>query len=135
MHLNRSQTDAVVLLGRILLASLFLVSGTLKIVGFAGTLGYMQAVGLPATTLLLVLTIVVEVGGGLALAFGWKTRWAALVLAGFVLIATFVFHQFWSVPPEQVQNQLNHFLKNIAIIGGLLCVFAVGPGRYSVERD
>ena len=84
------------LLGRLLLAVLFLPAGISKITGFAGTVGYIGSVGLPFPTLGAALAIVVEVGGGLALIFGLGTRWAALVLAAFTLAASIFFHAFSS---------------------------------------
>jgi putative oxidoreductase len=126
--------DGAVLAGRILLAVLFAASGIGKIAGFAATAAYMAGKGLPATQVLLVVTIAVEVGGGIALIAGWKTRWAALALAAFTAVATVVFHNFWAVPPDQAQMQQIQFLKNLAIIGGLLVLAGVGAGRFAVDR-
>ena len=75
-----------------------------------------------------------ELIAGAMLAFGWKARWAAIALALFTLVSMFIFHAYWSVPADQVQNQQIHFMKNLAIIGGLLVVFARGSGRYGLER-
>lgn len=131
---NPSVTNTVALVGRILLAILFIKSGWGKIGGFEGTAGYMASKGLPMPQVLLVLTILIELGGGILLAVGWKARWAALAIAAFVVPATLVFHQFWGIPADQVMNQSNHFFKNVSIIGGMLMVFALGPGAYSVDK-
>ena len=131
---NPAVVNAAALLGRILLAIIFIKSGWGKIGGFEGTAGYMASKGLPMVQVLLVLTILVELGAGLLLAIGYKARWAALVLFLFLVPVTFVFHPFWGIPPEQVQNQMNHFLKNVAIMGGMLMVFALGPGALSLDR-
>lgn len=131
---NAALANAAALVGRILLAVIFIKAGWGKIGGFEGTAGYMASKGLPMPQVLLVLTILVELGGGILLAVGWKARWAALAIAAFVVPATLVFHQFWGIPADQVANQSNHFFKNVAIIGGMLMVFAFGPGAYSVDR-
>ncbi len=69
------------------------------------------------------------------LALGWKARWAALVLIVFTVPATFIFHAYWGVPADQVMNQQIHFMKNLAIVGGLLSVFAHGAGRLALDRE
>ena len=129
-----TKTDVVALVGRVLLAVMFVVAGYGKITGYGGTAGYMASAGLPMVGVLLPLTILVELGGGLALIVGWKARWVALVIAAFTALATVVFHNFWAVVPEaKMVNELM-FLKNVAVIGGLLLVWAFGPGRLSVDR-
>lgn len=117
------ETNKLYPLGRALVGVLFLASGINKIVGFAGVAGWMNASGVPAAGLLLSLAILLEVGGGLALVTGIQARWAALALALFTIPVTLIFHQFWSAQGAEVQNQLNHFLKNVAIFGGLLVLF------------
>lgn len=131
---NETLANTAALVGRILLAVIFIKAGWGKIGGFEGTAGYMASKGLPMPQVLLVLTILIELGGGILLAVGWKARWAALAIAAFVVPATLVFHQFWGIPAAEVQNQSNHFFKNVAIIGGMLMVFAFGPGAYSVDK-
>ncbi len=119
--------------GRLLLALLFLPAGLSKISGFAGTIGYIASKGMPMPTAAAVIAIIVEVVGPLALIAGFGTRWAALVLAGFTLVATFVFHNFWAMPADQVMMQQLMFFKNIAVIGGLLILAAHGAGAWSVD--
>jgi putative oxidoreductase len=125
--------DVVALVGRILLALMFLLAGWSKIGGFEGTAGYIASKGLPMAQLLAGATIVLELGAGLALVAGFKARWAALALAVFTLLASVIFHAFWAVPAEARQVQNLMFMKNIAITGGLLMVLAFGPGRFSVD--
>ena len=125
--------NPLALAGRLLLALLFLPAGFSKIAGFAGTVGYIASKGMPLPELGAVLAIVVEVGAGLALLGGFGTRWAALVLAGFTLVATFIFHNFWGVPADQVMVQQLMFFKNMAVVGGLLTVAAWGAGTWSVD--
>ncbi|SFC21776.1 DoxX family protein [Collimonas sp. OK412] len=112
-------------IGRVLLASLFVISGLLKITAFSGVVGYMSSLGIPFATFAVLVTILVEVGGGLAIMTGWNARPAALVVALFTVGATLAAHRFWQADPAGVQNQLNHFLKNISIIGALLMLAAV----------
>lgn len=119
--------------GRLLLAVLFLPAGIGKITGFAGTVGYISSVGLPSPTLAAALAIVAEVGGGLALIFGFATRWAALALSVFTLAASYFFHAYWKVPAEAVMVTQLLFIKNIAVVGGLLTLAAWGPGGWSVD--
>ena len=128
-----SLQSTTVLVGRILLGLLFVLSGFAKISGFDGTAGYIASKGLPLPQLVAALTIVVELGGGLALMAGLYTRQAVVALAGFTLLAGVIFHNFWAVPQaEQMAQQIN-FMKNLAIAGGMLVVAAFGPGRLSVD--
>jgi putative oxidoreductase len=122
------------LAARILLAQLFIISGIGKIARFAGTAAYMAGMGLPAATPLLVLTIALEVGGGALLLVGWQTRWVAAAFCGFTLLASVIFHPFWNTEPAGVMGQLNNFMKNLAIMGGMLYVMAYGAGPLSVDR-
>jgi len=122
------------LIGRILIAAFFIPSGIGKIAGFSNTAGYVASAGLPAPTLGVVIAIVVEVLVAGMLLIGWKARWAALVLAVFCLVTAFIFHNYWASPPEQQMMQHINFFKNCAISGGLLFVYAFGPGRYSLDE-
>lgn len=131
--MNTLQTT-LPLVGRLLLAYIFIMAGFNKIGGFEGTVGYIQSVGLPMPTVAAIAAIAVELGGGLLLAIGYKARWAAAALAIFTLVTAFVFHAYWAMPAEQVQMQSIQFMKNLAIAGGLLYVVAHGSGAYSLER-
>lgn len=129
-----SASNLAALVGRILLASIFIYFGFTKIGGFAGTAGFIGSKGLPMPQVLAAATIVLEIGAGLALLLGYKARWAALALAAFTLLASVIFHAFWAVPQEQYMTQLLFFTKNMAIIGGMLMVVALGPGQWSLDR-
>ena len=94
----------------------------------------MTSRGLPLVDVLLPLTILIELGGGLLLALGWKARWAAAALLLFLIPTTLIFHQFWGIDPKLAQMQKIHFLKNVAIMGGMLMVLAIGAGAWSVDR-
>jgi len=119
--------------GRLLLAALFLPAGFAKMTGFAGTVGYIASVGLPAATLAAVAAILVEVLGGVALILGLGTRLAALALALFTLVASFIFHAYWAVPADQAYVTELLFFKNIAVAGGLMVLAAWGAGDWSID--
>ncbi|HTP48968.1 MAG TPA: DoxX family protein [Casimicrobiaceae bacterium] len=131
---NDDIKDGAALLGRMLMATLFVVSGFGKIPGFEGTVGYISHAGLPFPQLLAALAILFELGGGIAIAIGWKTRLAALALALFMVVITPIFHRFWGLPPEVAMQQQIHFMKNVAVLGGILVLYAFGPGRYSLDK-
>lgn len=121
------------LLGRLLLALLFLPAGWGKLTGFAGSVGYTASGGVPMPEIATALALVVEIGGALALIFGLGTRWAALVLAFFTLVASFYFHKYWAVPADQVMMMKLMFFKNMAVVGGLLGLAAWGAGAWSLD--
>jgi len=131
--MSKSVESSLSLAARVLMAALFLPAGISKLTGFAGTVGYISSVGLPLPTLGAALALTVEIVGGLALLLGWGTRWAALVLAGFTLVASVFFHNFWGVPADQAFVQQLLFFKNIAVVGGLLALVAHGAGAWSVD--
>jgi putative oxidoreductase len=121
------------LVGRILLAALFLPAGIAKLTGFAGTVGYIASVGLPLPQVAAVIALVVEIVGGIALIAGFGTRFAALALAVFTLVASIFFHNFWALPADQQMIPQLLFFKNIAVIGGLLTLAAWGAGAWSLD--
>lgn len=126
--------DTLALVGRVLLALLFVPAGFSKLMGFGGTVGYISSVGAPLPQVAAVIAIVVELGLGLMLLVGFKTRLAAVVLAVFTVAASVLFHNYWSMPADKAfVNQLM-FFKNIAISGGLLAFVAFGAGRFSIDR-
>jgi putative oxidoreductase len=129
--------DAAALAGRIMLALMFVISGLGKIGAFADTTVYMASAGLPAIDplleILLIVTILVELGGGTAIIFGWKTRQATVVIFLFTALVTVVFHRFWDAPPDQAIAQQLMFMKNVAVMGGLLVLWAFGPGEYALD--
>jgi len=133
-NIQNGQT-AGLLIGRILLGLIFVISGIGKIGKFAGVAGYMSSKGIPMSEVLLVGTIALEVLGGLAIITGWKARWAAAAIVLFLVPATLVFHQFWVADQANYQNQLNHFLKNLAIMGGMIYIVLTGPGKLSLDRS
>ena len=131
--MNTTVQDTAALIGRILLALIFIISGFGKITGYAGTAGYMASKGLPMVAILLPLTILVELGGGLLIALGWKARWAAAVIFLFIIPVTLVFHNPVGLDAAQAQQQMINLLKNVSIMGGMLGLFAFGPGGFSLD--
>ena len=123
------------LLGRMLLSLIFIISGYHKIGAFDQTAAYMAAKGLPMVEILTALTILIELGGGLMILLGWKARWGALAIFLFLIPVTLIFHDFWAAAPDQMQQQFNNFMKNIAIMGGMLYIMAYGSGAYSLSKD
>lgn len=126
--------NLLALVGRVLLSVMFLWSGYGKVGGFAGTVGYIGSVGLPMPEVLAALSIVVELGAGIALVIGFKARWAAAALAVFTLLAAVLFHNYWVLPADKQMMQQIMFLKNLAVVGGLMMVMAFGAGAWSVDR-
>lgn len=127
-------SDTAALVGRILLAVMFITSGFGKIGGFEDTVGYIASKGLPLPQVGAIIAIVVELGGGILLAIGYKARWAALALAVFTIVAAIFFHNYWAAEAAEKMGQQINFWKNVSITGGMLMVFAFGPGRYSLDR-
>lgn len=99
--MSTSIQNALNLAARLLMVTLFLPAGISKLTGFAGTVGYISSVGLPLPAVGAAIALTVEIVGSLALLAGFGTRIAAIVLAGFTLVASFFFHAFWAVPPDQ----------------------------------
>jgi putative oxidoreductase len=122
-----------VVIARILLALMFVLAGFGKLTGLEGTAGYIASKGLPLPMVLAVAAGVVELVAGLLLIIGWQARWAALALAAFTLVASVIFHNYWAMPAAQQMTQQLMFMKNMAVVGGLLLVFAFGAGVLSLD--
>ena len=113
--------------GRLLLAMMFLMSGLSKIGNYAGTQGYMEAMGVPGA--LLPLAIALEALGGLAIILGWQTKIVSVALAGFCVVSAVIFHNDFSNQSEMIS-----FMKNVTIAGGFLLLVAHGPGAYALDN-
>ena len=129
-----SSNDVVALIGRALIALLFIPAGLSKIGGFAGTVGYIASKGMPLPEVGAAIAILVEVGVAIAFLLGYKTRIAAIVLAVFTVASGIIFHNFWAVPDAMKMAQQINFFKNLAIAGGLLAFWSFGPGRLSIDK-
>lgn len=126
--------DTLALIGRLMVAFLFIPAGIGKLMGFGGTVGYITSAGLPLPEVAAAVAIVVELGLGIALLLGFKTRWTAIVMAIFTVVTALFFHKYWSAPEAMKMMQQINFNKNIAIAGGLLALAAFGPGRFSIDK-
>jgi putative oxidoreductase len=120
--------DVVAVVGRVLIAAIFLLSGLSKLAAPSYTVGYIASAGLPLPWLGYTIAVAVEIGGGLALIIGYQARVAAALLAAFSIAAALAFHNQFAD-----QNQFIHFFKNVAMAGGLLQVVAFGAGRFSLD--
>jgi len=125
--------NALNLMGRILLAALFLPAGLSKLSGFEGTVGYIGSAGLPFASVAAAAAIAVEILGSVALILGFQTRIAAAVLTVFTIVASVFFHAFWAAAPEQAFMQQLLFFKNVGVIGGLLLMVSSGAGAWSLD--
>jgi putative oxidoreductase len=126
------------LLGRLLIAPIFLNAAYNHITQFANTKGFMASkmpLALPdgALTALLGIAVALLVFGGVFLLLGWQGRLGALLLVLFLIPVTLTMHSFWNVPAADVQMQMGNFMKNFALVGGLLFIMAFGPGPFSID--
>jgi putative oxidoreductase len=132
----KEMSDLGALIGRILLALIFVMSGFGKIMGFTQTEVMMAAQGIPAPQIMLIVSILFELGGGLAMLAGFQARWAALAVFLFMIPVTYIFHvqgYLHAATPQQAMMQQINILKNLSIEGGLLLLTSFGPGRLSVD--
>ena len=125
--------NALTLVGRVLIALLFVPAGWGKLMGFSGVVGYIASKGVPLAPVCAAIAVAAELGLGLALLVGFKARWAALGLVIFTIVITPIFHNFWASPEAQVAMQKMNFFKNCAIAGGLMAFAAFGAGAFSVD--
>jgi putative oxidoreductase len=121
------------LVGRILLSAIFITSGFAKLSDPAGAVGYMNGVGIPNADILVYVAGSAELLGGLSLLVGFLARLGAFGLVLTLIPIQYYFHSFWNMEGAEAKTQMVQFMKNLAIMGGLLTVFAHGPGRYSLD--
>lgn len=124
----------VLLIARVLLASLFLAFAVRGLLAFPVTAAYFAKLGFPVPIAFAVLSVALQLIAGLMLVLGWKSRAAAWLLVAYVAVATAVAHRYWEFDPAVQLGQLGNFYKNLAIIGGLMLLAAFGPGKLSVDR-
>jgi len=126
--------DALLLAGRLALGIIFVLSGYGKLTGLAAFAASLAAHGVPAAGLLAPIGATVEFVGGFLIVLGLQTRYAALVMIMFVIVATAISHRFWQyADPQQFRMQQTNFMKNLAILGGFVLAFATGGGRFSLD--
>ncbi|WP_314960437.1 DoxX family protein [Bradyrhizobium cosmicum] len=127
--------DVLILIGRVLLAWVFVGSAYGALSNFSGSAGYFRSLNLPAPELVAIVSIAVEALISVGLILGVGTRYCAILTFLFVLVATIVAHRYWEYPAgAQQMGQYNNFLKNISIMGGAMLIFVTGAGRFSVDR-
>lgn len=131
--MNDSYKAYVSVIGRVLLALMFILSGFGKLANIEATAGFIASGGLPAPTLLAVVVGAFELLGGIALVLGYQVRLAGLALALFTVAASVVFHAYWSAPAAQQFVTQLLFMKNISVAGGMLLVSALGAGPLSLD--
>jgi len=119
----------LLLLGRLLLSVIFILSGLGKLPHFHDIAGMMAQKGIPLASVALVITLLIEIGGGLMVLTGFKAKYAALVIALWLVPVTLVFHHFWGIPEAEKEMQMINFLKNVAIMGGLLILAYASPEK------
>lgn len=125
---------ATALVGRILLAAIFFVSGFAKLTDTAGTAGHMEAMGIPEAHTLAIIAGIAEVAGAISIASGFLARIGGIGLVLFLIPTTFIFHAFWNYEGPERLTQMVNFLKNCGLAGGLLMIVANGAGRYSIDN-
>jgi putative oxidoreductase len=125
---------AAPLVGRILLSAIFLMSGAQKLMNWEQTAQQMEGRGMVAVQLFLVGAVLFELGGGLSVLTGYWARLGALALIVFLIPTTFIFHNYWTYGGQEQMNQMAHFMKNLAILGGLFMVLGLGSGCCSLDR-
>ncbi|MEX1012943.1 MAG: DoxX family protein [Waddliaceae bacterium] len=133
MVITSKSVSWLLLVGRILISLIFLMAGLNKFMNYDATAQMISSKGIEPNALLVYGAGLIEVIGALSLIFGFKTRWGALLLFLFLIPSTFIMHDFWNFSGMEMQNQMIHFLSNLAILGGLLHVIATGPGCCSCD--
>jgi putative oxidoreductase len=132
--MTRAVDSGVILIARIALAVLFLWAGTMKLLGYAGFVGYLQSKGVPFVAIAAPLVVVIEVLGGVLLVLGFKIRALGLILAIYAVATAVLGHDFWNVTDASLQRDMVvHFWKNIGIAGGFLLLTVTGAGRISID--
>ena len=126
--------DPLLLLGRVLMGSIFVVSGYGKITAVAAFAASLEKRGVQFASTLAMIGACVEFFGGLAIVLGIEVRYVAALMVAFVIVATLISHRFWELHGATRQAQATQFSKNVAIIGGFVTLLAAGGGRYAVER-
>ncbi len=133
--MNPAVTQYAPLIGRILIAQIFLASGFGKIMGFTQTAAAIAGKGLPMAEVLVVLSIVIEIGAGLMILLGWKARIGAILLFLWMIPVSWAFHNYWTMTGMEAYINKIMFQKNLAMMGAMLYILAFGSGPYSVKKD
>ncbi|HUJ33509.1 MAG TPA: DoxX family protein [Candidatus Acidoferrum sp.] len=130
-----SSGSGVALIGRVLLSVIFIASGLSKVMAFSMMAGYVAAKGFPMPAVALGIAAAIEILGGLTILAGFQTKLASWILFVFLIPTTLAFHNFWAMQGMERMDNQGHFMKNLAIMGGLLLLAANGAGGYSVDSS
>ena len=133
MSNSSSSAGITALLGRLLISQIFILAGVNKIINFSAMLGYVTAAHLPLPNISLACAAAIEILGGLAILFGFRAKIVAWILFVFLIPTTLLFHNFWAMQGDARMDNIGHFQKNLAIMGGLLFLALYGAGRYAVD--
>ncbi len=120
-------------IGRVLISQIFIIAGFSKLLDFQHTATLMTSMGIPASEFMLVVAIIFELGGGLLLLFGLYTRLGVVLLFVFVILVTYYFHSYWDYQAAAKVTNMQHFMKNLTIVGGLFYVYVCGAGQFSLD--
>jgi len=132
--MTRPVDSGVILLARLALAVLFLWGGVMKLIGYAGFVGYLHSKGVPFVQVAAPIATAVEVLGGIFLVVGFKIRPLGLFMAVYTIATAVLGHDFWNITDAALQrDMIIHFWKNVGIAGGFLLLFVTGAGRYSID--
>ncbi|MGE0758509.1 MAG: DoxX family protein [Pirellulaceae bacterium] len=131
--MDTSISSVMMLLGRVSLAAIFVMSGVHKLVAWSETAGRMTSEGMTAVPVFLAGAVACELLGGLSVILGWWARLGAVILVLFLIPVTGIFHDFWTYEGAEQQAQMIHFMKNLAILGGLCLLTGAGPGGLSID--
>ncbi|HXQ25496.1 MAG TPA: DoxX family protein [Candidatus Acidoferrales bacterium] len=131
--MSNSSGSVVPLFGRILISPVYILSGIFKVAAFSMMTGVVAAAHLPLPKVSLACAAAIEILGGLAILTGFHTKLAAWIVFLFMIPTTFLFHNFWTMQGADFQNNMSHFEKNLAIMGGLLILATFGAGAYSID--
>ena len=133
VSMNKFKTNLVLLLGRLLIATIFIMSGLHKITAFAGTSEQIAEAGVPLASYVTYVVILLELIGGGSVAVGYKSKYGAVLLILFLVPVTLLIHDFWTYSGDQMMEEMINFMKNLAILGGLLVLTITDPGSFSVD--
>jgi putative oxidoreductase len=132
--MSDSSSSVVSLFARVLLSTIFIIFGFSKIFSFSMFAGMLASKGFPLATLAMAIAVAIEVLGGLAILVGFQTKIVAWIVFLYLIPTTFLFHNFWAMQGAARMDNMAHFFKNVAIMGGFLLLAANGPGRYSIDE-
>lgn len=131
----KSARSILLLIARVLLVALFLISGRPKLIGFEGTVSYMQSLHAPFPVLAAAIAVLMEVSGSFLILLGFFTRPMALIFAFYTLGTAIIGHAYWNMTGDAVHPNMLNFYKNISIIGGFILLAFTGPGSISLDKE